>query len=446
MSQDQQPIKILGSLIDSNFKVIDPATAVNIPPGAVIDVPSYQGSPLPSLEADFLAMYSLAVPGGFGITKLNLFFSELNKDGNGLPGDIRDFANKYVRFLVDLNVIANDEAIIAAKNKQVVDGFLLAFENHTGFTNSTESSAIQAAFPNLGTYGFGNSDDPDQYQMVNSYWNDFATHYTWQPDGSIASTATTPSIGFFTNLRIFTAVTATITDGYSPLVNGGSGPFASSVPATSAATPSFETIFYQYFPGLSSGDPLFAQSVTAFAKDMIGTHGYFSPSRQLTSWVSYVQNISNTIAPHIATLPPQSVTILNDIFYLIVSMIGSIQNVAASQANRLSLYTSWQKGYTDLLNQVHVFTATSKDLLSDTRFEGLDGAGLTDVQKRRQDEQTNFNAGMIQQITAFKDTVSEDAKALQSRVNQSSDAFNEQANTATAILQEMSTILSAIFR
>jgi hypothetical protein len=440
MSNDQQPVKTIDSLIDTSFRVINPATAINVPPGTVIDVPKHVGASIPALEADINAMYLVA---GSNIALVNLFFSSLNKDGNGLPGDIRDFANKYVRFLVDNGAVPNDEVIIAQKNKQVVDGFLTAFQTATGFTDVAESGDVHQAFPNLGTYGFGTSDDPDQYEMVNRAWNDFASRYTWQPDGSVASTATTSAVGFFTNLRVFSAITATITDGYAPSVNANSGTIA----ATNALTPSYEAVFYQYFPGLSPGDPLFSQAVVAFAKDMIGTEGYFSPSRHYTSFVPYVQNISNTIAPHIDTLPPKDVRILNDIFFLIVSMIGSIQNIAASQANRLSLYTSWQKGYTDLLNQVHVFTASSKDLLSDTLYVGLNNPpSLTDVQKRRQDVQSNFNAGVVQQITAYKDAVSDDAKALQSRVNQSSDAFNEQANTATAILQQMSTILSAIFR
>ena len=41
--------------------------------------------------------------------------------------------------------------------------------------------------------------------------------------------------------------------------------------------------------------------------------------------------------------------------------------------------------------------------------------------------------------------VGDDAKALQSNVNQSNDAVTQQSNLGTAILQELSTLLSEIF-
>lgn len=439
MPENLDPIKILSALVDSNFKVIDPSAS---PPGIVVDVPNPPFAQ-PLLEQDYLAMSGLS-----NVATLNQFLGTYNKYTNGLPGDIRDFATDYANYLAAngfLPAPPNNEAAIKNAVKIIIDGFLKTFETATGFNNNTESSVIQSLYPGIATYGMGNSDDPDQYLMVNSFWKDFSLNYIYQPNGAIANSSSSNAFGFFQNIRSFTVVTATISNSFSLLVNNGSGGLVNAV---NANTPRFEKTFYQYFPTLVQPDPLYDQTLKDFARNMITTYGYFSPSRQYVFWVSYLQEVTNTKAAPIASLPVQDVRILNDIFFLIVQMITSIQYVAASQADRLSLYTAWQRGYADLLNQVHVFTGSSQDKLRDFNSGNpfSDNPSLSDVQKKRQDEQGNFNAGMVQQITAYKDSVSEDSKALQSRVNQSSDAFNEQANTATAILQEISTILSAIYR
>lgn len=437
---DDQPIKILSSLVGADYKVLDPTLAAPAPPGSVLDVVIGPFS-IPALDVDYVTMRQTITLGNAPL--LDQFLVTCNQNTGGLPGDLRDLATKYVKFLVANSIIANTDAAIKAAVTTILNSFVTSFEAALSFPNLAESQPIHALFPNLGFYGFGNSNDPDQYYLANAMWKDFASSYTYQPNGAVSNTVPSIALGLFQQLRSFTAITSTIMQGTTISVNAGGG---TTTVVTSSATPSFEGTFAQYFPLLPVGGATFVTTLQNFARGMIAKYGYFSPSRQFTDWVSYVQGLSNTIAPIVPRLPIQDVRILNEVFFLIVKMITSIQNVAASQADRLALYTSWQKGYTDLLNQVHVFTGSSKDKLKDAYGPFTDAPSLSDVQKRRQDEQGNFNAGMVQQITAYKDTVSEDAKALQSRVNQSTDAFNEQANSATAILQELSTILSAIFR
>ncbi|HRD55386.1 MAG TPA: hypothetical protein PLC42_03210 [Parachlamydiaceae bacterium] len=445
MPQDQnQPIKLLGSLINSNYGVIDTFASVAAnPPGTVVDVPVLPGGAIPANSSDLIAMYQLA---GNNIALVNQFFASFNKNSNPLPGDIRDFASKYAKFLVAQGLYPpNDVAVLNSLVKDVLNGFLQSYLSSISYFSGAEGAYMQGLFstPIASLSAVDADGNHEQYGFIDTVWKGFTGNYPYQLNGSL-TTNLNQAIGFFENFRVFTVPSATITSGFVVNVNDGS----SSVVATSSATPSFETTFYQYFPSLAPSSPLFGQYLDLFQKDMVAKHGYFSPSRQYTEWVPFVQTLANITAPHVATLPVQDVTILNDILHLVIQMILSIQRVAASQADRLSLYTSWQRGYTDLLNQVHVFTAASDDKLRDFNSGNpfTDNPSLSDVQKKRQDEQGNFNAGMVQQITAYKDTVSEDAKALQSRVNQSSDAFNDQANTATAILQEISTILSAIFR
>lgn len=423
----QTPVKVISTLIDSNFNVINPSIAPQ-PAGSVVDVPSLTPA-IANLEADYIAMNNLGSP-----ALLQQFMATINSNSGGLSGDVQGFAKQYVAFLVAQGHIANDPTTISISVKKVLDGFLKAFETAISFANPTESALIRSLYPSLASHADGDSSDPAQLSMLSAVWKQFSENYVYQPNGALANSSAPLAIGFFQQLRSFTAVTATVVPGVSVVVNNASG---GTTIATSSLTPTFRSVYNTYFPG--STDAAFAQDFQAFARSMIQQNGYFSASRQYTSFINFVQDIANVKPAVVPTLPTQSVTILNDVFFLIVSMISSIQNITASQANRLTLYTSWQKGYTDLLNQVHIFTASSGDLLRDSAVYG-------DTKAKRQDEQGNFNAGVTQQITAYKDSVSEDAKALQSRVNASSDAFNEQANTATAILQEISTILSAIFR
>lgn len=123
--------------------------------------------------------------------------------------------------------------------------------------------------------------------------------------------------------------------------------------------------------------------------------------------------------------------ILNRIFELLVRILATLQNVSAAQANRLTFDTQWQKAYSDLLTQVHVF---AKD----------DGTSLSSSDTTRANL-NQLNAQYTTVIQSRQSVVSDDAKALQSNVNQSTDAVSQQSTLATSILQELSTILSKLF-
>lgn len=436
-----QPTKVISSLVDSNFEVI-PSTSLPFPPGSKINVPTYTPpSSTADLESNYVTMYQVA---GSNILRLDQFMNSYRKFGTKIPGDITDFSTQYAKYLVTQGVITEDQ--IPATVSSVLNGFTLSFQTATGFTSdAAQIQALSTLYPNIGTFGMGNAQDPDQYAMTNTMWTNFVNQYNYQANGSISSPSTTPAQGFFQQLSAFLAVTATVSNNGNILINNGSGGVISAV---SAATPAFEQLFYQYFP-TPNPNPDLQQKLTLFARDMLNEYGYFSPSRQYTDWVAYVQDISNTRAAPAVTLPPTSVNILNDIFLLITGMITALQGVAASQADRLALYTSWQQGYTDLLNQVPTFTGSSKDRLrnnvpgSTYPLFGVQDQTLTAT---RNNEQANFNPGVTQQITAYNNTISTSAKSLQSNVNQSSDAFNNQANTATSLLQNITTILNSIFR
>lgn len=129
-----------------------------------------------------------------------------------------------------------------------------------------------------------------------------------------------------------------------------------------------------------------------------------------------------------------SSVILNRIFELLLKMISSLQSVAAAQAQRLNFQTSWQAQYTNLMSYVHVFT------------NGAGGAFSKSSDSTIRSDLNNLNSTFIQTLQNRQSVISDNSKALQSNVSQSNDAVNQQSNLGTAILQELSTLLSAIFR
>lgn len=143
--------------------------------------------------------------------------------------------------------------------------------------------------------------------------------------------------------------------------------------------------------------------------------------------------VSPTQGSSISSSRFENTNILNRIFELILKMLTTLQNVAAAQASRLTFYTQWQKAYSDVLNQIHVFTKGSSD---STQFTSSDTTRANLNQLNAQYTQTLQNRQSI---------ISDDAKSLQSNVNQSNDSVNQQSSLGTAILQQLSTILSKLY-
>lgn len=129
--------------------------------------------------------------------------------------------------------------------------------------------------------------------------------------------------------------------------------------------------------------------------------------------------------------------ILDKIFDLLVKMIGVLQNAAIAQANRVNFLSEWQKAYTDAMDQVHSFASSNGDPYSDPTSDP-DTDLMTSL--------NNTNSIYTTTEQNRRSVVSDDAKSLQTTVNQTSDAVNNQSSLATSFLQELSTLLSTIFR
>lgn len=149
--------------------------------------------------------------------------------------------------------------------------------------------------------------------------------------------------------------------------------------------------------------------------------------------------------------------ILDRIFKLLVLMIDVVQKTAAAQANRLNFLTSWQKAYTDEMNQIHAFVSNNGDASNNNPpppgstikiqwdDSGLDSASSKQATNIRQDLNT-ANTTYTQQMQANNQVIANDAKQLQTSVNQSNDAVQSQTDMATSILQQLATILTSIYQ
>lgn len=127
--------------------------------------------------------------------------------------------------------------------------------------------------------------------------------------------------------------------------------------------------------------------------------------------------------------------ILNRIFELILKMLGTMQNVATAQADRLTFLTQWQKGYTDKMNQVKVFLKDDSTVSTNLTADDTTRGNLNQL-----------NSQLTEKLRNQSSIVSDESKATQGTVNQSNDAVNQQSTMGTSILQELSTILSSIYR
>lgn len=144
--------------------------------------------------------------------------------------------------------------------------------------------------------------------------------------------------------------------------------------------------------------------------------------------------------------------ILDRIFKLLVLMVEQLQKSAAAQADRLNFLSDWQKAYTEKINKIHVFAAGNGDGTKanvsggfvDTFDPTLDDPTDQNAASARQ-ELNATNTAYTTELQGFSQVVGDDAKALQASVNQTNDAVQSQTDMATSILQQLSTILSAIY-
>ncbi|SCA63279.1 hypothetical protein SCG7086_AN_00220 [Chlamydiales bacterium SCGC AG-110-P3] len=203
---------------------------------------------------------------------------------------------------------------------------------------------------------------------------------------------------------------------------------------------SYSRIYDAYLPGESIA---FAANLETFVNEHYQKEGYFLPSHFLEQWVDEVKDAAarrgalpfNTLEGEIKRV--NQALILNSVFDLLVEMIGVIQKVASALAQRLQFYADYQRQITKLMDQMPIFTAAGP--AASLKVEGDDVKGI------RGDANAS-NQAALEKLRAHRDIAGDETKQMQTTVNQLNDAASQQANIATAILQQLSGILTLIFR
>lgn len=254
------------------------------------------------------------------------------------------------------------------------------------------------------------------------------------------------------------AVVQNATKSYLTGVFGGASNFTYDV----TYVQSYQDI-YEAFNGpltTPAQQSLFQTRLSAFYQSQIEKDGFFHTGQDLGEWYEYSQNLYyNPLYSLSATASdPKSTLILNEILALIIKLIGTVQNVAAAQANSLKFLSQWQSSYTEKLNKIHTFTQGDGTVIGSfdkSPTEGPNGPGSPLLGNNGWNQNgaqqirvalNNVNQSYITKLQANQQTISDQAKSLQTNVNQSNDAANQQGSVADSILQELATILSAIFR
>jgi hypothetical protein len=179
-----------------------------------------------------------------------------------------------------------------------------------------------------------------------------------------------------------------------------------------------------------------------------------NPQTTVTSLQPYLQQVGYVDSTSDRAGEYGNPLVLNKLFSLLVLMINALQQAGAQQANRLNFLTAWQKAYTQQMNTIHVFTASNGDGTANigTSIDYIsvppDGS-TTDATATASNDRSSLNqinTNYSQQMQGNNGVVSNDAKALQSVVNQTNDAVQSQSDMATSVLQQLQTILTSIYQ
>jgi hypothetical protein len=128
--------------------------------------------------------------------------------------------------------------------------------------------------------------------------------------------------------------------------------------------------------------------------------------------------------------------VLNRVYKLLSKMVESLQEAAVAQSDRLEILVDWQQAYNEKKSSIHSFVTNNGD---------PDYISGTDHELATKREDLN-NPAYAEQMRASSNIISDDAKAMQTVINQTQDAVNRASNMATSLVQQFSTILSSIYR
>jgi hypothetical protein len=322
------------------------------------------------------------------------------------------------------------------------EDFEASWKAYTGFTDNFLLTGFMTSYRNILNMGPVDSAPIDDWsdlgaqgvtdeQLISQFkqsFSQFLAQYQYQADGSAGGT--TPLDTFFsqwvTNLAVTADIKASTNSGGIDAASYEQVYLAFGFPASEFATrlKAFYDEFVKSAP--TSTDPNNIQ-------------GFFNPSQLFNQWFEKVRDdyLASKTASGVSLPSADRLDVIDRILRLLVSMIDVLQRISAAQAQRLTFLTNWQQAYTTMLVDIPVFSKGSEPT-------GI-GVDSDAAQTVRQDTATVTQTHQ-ENIKALRTSVQDEAKQMQTTINQSQDAANQQTNMATSILQQLSTILSQIFR
>lgn len=264
-------------------------------------------------------------------------------------------------------------------------------------------------------------------QLVSQFkqsFSQFLSLYQYEADGTVGGA--TPGDAFFEQWVNILTQTADIRDTISEVASYEQVYLAFGFPASEFPTrlKAFYDEFVKSQPTLTDPD---------------NVRGIFNPSQLFNQWFEQIRDeyIASRSVSGVSLPSADRLDVIDRILRLLVAMIDVLQRISAAQADRLTFLTKWQQAYTSMLVDIPVFSKGSTPA-------GI-GADSPEAQTVRQDTATVTQTHQ-ENVKALRTSVQDEAKQLQTTINQSQDAANQQTNMATSILQQLSTILSQIFR
>jgi hypothetical protein len=315
------------------------------------------------------------------------------------------------------------------------DAFVSTYKQFMNITTTDPNAVPDGDFAVLA--GQGVTAANLKVQFVNSF-NHFLQNYSF-PNNSSYSFGTPQQ--FFDNYIKYMTQTA--------VLQTTTGSATGSAPGL----PAFEQIWTSYGFTVSSFPAALKKFYDGILLQTGNGHpenGYFTPSQVLSTWMDSVKNqyLSTMLVSSVSTTGGDEVLVIDRILRLLVQMIGILQNISSSQADRLRFLTRWQAAYTNLLTDIPTFTQGDGSAI-DSNVSTRPTVSSKDTAKSEATVRDQVNPKMqaLQDKTrARRDAISDQAKAMQSIINQSQTSANAQSDMATAFLSQLDTLLAAIYK
>lgn len=349
--------------------------------------------------------------------------------------------------------------------------FITAFKHFAGITTTPSTTGSVDNFKNwIGANAASNDwsliqPSPDFTSMFESWFSHFLSSYTYLSTGAAGTTSQ-----FLSQMSQSLTITSRIMDQttndpnlsvFSSQPAGATLPLSPMDPnlqpgAAFPSLPNYQAVFNILFPDGTVNGQSFATVLNQFVAQQISNnqssstdYGFFIPSYSFSAWtnqmLSDAASTVNASALQVSSLSGGDFSkplILNRIFGLLTDMINTLQNIAAAQAAHLVILTNWQQSYTNSVSQLHTFLMGNQDYLGANASDSTSLAAAKAGARAEVNDQQNSNLRNL--MEAQSSIVSDNAKSMQSNINQSNDAVSQQANVGSTIIQELNTLLSAV--